>query len=600
MTHDRQRHTKGRTSARHRVSARARAGGRPLPKTPSGIQGLDEITGGGLPRGRPTLICGGAGSGKTLFAIEFLVRGAVDHGDPGVFMSFEETEEELTQNVASLGFDLRRLERERKLAIDFVRVERSEIEETGEFDLEGLFVRLQHAIDSVGARRVALDTIESLFSGLPNPGVLRAELRRLFRWLKGCGLTVVLTGERGDGALTRHGLEEYVSDCVIFLDHRVQDQLSTRRLRVVKYRGSMHGTNEYPFLIDERGISVLPITSLRLAHEVSVERISTGIARLDEMFGGNGCYRGSTILASGTAGTGKTSLAALLVQAACARGERCLFLAFEESPAQIVRNMQSIGVDLTPWVDAGTLRIAASRPHAYGLEMHLIHVHKEVEALEPTVVVMDPITNLIAAGGSLEARSMLTRLIDFLKSRGITTFFTSLTAGGENLAATEVGISSLIDTWILLEVVRGGGERNRTLTIVKSRGMAHSNQAAEYRLTRNGMEILDTYVGASGVLTGSARLAQEAEDRAAASTLDKDLARKEALRESRRRAFEARLENMREEFAAEDAALERAILEDGRQRERARTDRNAMGRSRHAFAAAPATEKRPDRERAKP
>ena len=486
-----------------------------LPKTPSGIQGLDEITGGGLPSGRPTLVCGGAGCGKTLFAMEFLVRGATEYGEQGVFMAFEETAEELAANVTSLGFDLKRLEAQKKLAIDYVRVERSEIEETGEYDLEGLFVRLEHAIKSVGAKRVVLDTIESLFAGLPNPLVLRSELRRMFRWLKERGMTVVLTGEKGEGTLTRQGLEEYVSDCVIFLDHRVTEQTSTRRLRVVKYRGSVHGTNEYPFLIDESGISILPVTSLGLNHKAPRERISSGLRRLDEMLGGQGYFKGSTILVSGTAGTGKTSVAALLAKAACARGEKCLFFAFEESTDQLVRNMRSIGVRLDPFIKQGLLKVMPSRPTAHGLEMHLVSMHKAVTEFQPDIVLVDPITNLITVGTTPETTSMMTRLIDFLKMRGTTTFFTSLTAGGNDLEQTEVGISSLIDTWLLLQVVRIGGERNRTLTIIKSRGMAHSNQTSEYRLSNSGLEIVDTYLGAADVFTGSARLAKEPGDKAA-------------------------------------------------------------------------------------
>jgi circadian clock protein KaiC len=486
-----------------------------LPKTPSGIQGLDEITGGGLPSGRPTLVCGGAGCGKTLFAMEFLVRGATEYGEPGIFMAFEETAEELAANVTSLGFDLKKLEAQKKVAIDYVRVERSEIEETGEYDLEGLFVRLDHAIKSVGAKRVVLDTIESLFAGLPNPLVLRSELRRMFRWLKDRGMTVVLTGEKGEGTLTRQGLEEYVSDCVIFLDHRVADQTSTRRLRVVKYRGSVHGTNEYPFLIDESGISILPVTSLGLTHKASRERISSGIQRLDEMLGGQGYFKGSTILVSGTAGTGKTSVAALLAKAACARGEKCLFFAFEESTDQLVRNMRSIGLRLDPYIKQGLLKVMPSRPTAHGLEMHLVCMHKAVSDFQPDVVLVDPITNLINVGTTPETTSMMTRLIDFLKMRGTTTFFTSLTTGGSDLEQTEVGISSLVDTWLLLQVMRCGGERNRTLTIIKSRGMAHSNQTSEYRLSDSGIKIVDTYLGAADVLTGSARLAKEAEDEAA-------------------------------------------------------------------------------------
>ena len=379
-------------------------------KSPTGIKGLDEITNGGLPKGRPTLVCGAAGCGKTLFAMEFLVRGATQYNEPGVFMSFEETAEELTKNVASLGFDLNRLAASKRLLIDYVRVERSEIEETGEYDLDGLFIRLEHAIDSIGAKRVVLDTVESLFAGLPNPLILRAELRRLFRWLKDKGMTAIITGEKGDNTFTRHGLEEYVSDCVIFLDHRVTDQLSTRRMRIVKYRGSTHGTNEYPFLIEEKGISVLPITSIGLNHPVSTQRISTGIPRLDTMLGGKGYFRGSSILLSGTAGTGKTSAAASFIDAACRRGERCIFFAFEESSAQIIRNMRSVGIDLEPWVTKGLLKFHAERPSVYGLETHLLTMHKAINEFKPAVVVVDPITNLISAGNPLDVKSMLTRL----------------------------------------------------------------------------------------------------------------------------------------------------------------------------------------------
>ena len=557
-----------------------------LEKAPSGIAGLDEITGGGLPRGRPTLVCGSAGCGKTLFAMEFLVRGAVEHGEPGVFMSFEETEEELAINVASLGFDVRQMVKRKQLAIDHVRVERNEIEETGAFDLEGLFVRLRLAIESVGAKRVALDTIESLFSSLPNPAILRSELRRLFRWLKDQGMTTVITGEQGVGTFTRQGLEEYISDCVIFLDHRVNDQISTRRLRVVKYRGTTHGSNEYPFLIDETGISVLPITSLRLDHKASSERVPTGIERLDEMLGG-GYFKGTTILCSGSAGTGKTSIAAHLVRAACAKGERCLFFAFEESSAQLLRNMGSIGIDLGCYIANGSLDLVASRPYAQGLEMHLLSIHKAVTQREPALVVIDPVSNLVGSGSQLGSNSMLTRLLDFLKNRGITTLFTSLTEGGADTEQTSVGISSLIDTWLVLDVVRGGGERNHTLDIVKSRGMAHSNQTTEYRISDQGVLLLDTYLGPSGVLTGSARLAHEAADRAQVALQEEEIARQQALRGIRRNAFDGRLATLQGEFAVEDAELERDIQERIRQRDGAPAARAAMARSRQAFARAP-------------
>ena len=466
-----------------------------LPKTPSGISGLDEITFGGLPRGRPTLICGGAGCGKTLFAMEFLVRGALDYNEPGVFMAFEETEADLSANVSSLGFDLQKLVKERKVFIDFVRVERSEIEETGEYDLEGLFVRLQDAIATVGAKRVVLDTIESLFAGIPNPMVLRSELRRLFRWLKERGMTVVLTGERGEGTLTRQGLEEYVSDCVIFLDHRVTEQTSTRRLRIVKYRGSTHGTNEYPFLIDEDGVSILPLTSLGLSHVASTKRVSSGVAWLDEMLEGKGYYKGSTVLISGTTGTGKTSLAAALARYACERGQRCLLFSFEESPEQILRNMASIGIVLRPYLETGLLDIQASRPTTFGLEMHLVAIHKAIDKFKPDLVVVDPITNLITVGTERETQSMLTRLMDSLKKSETTACFTSLTTVGLDPEHSEVGISSLIDTWLMLESVHRGQERARTLTIVKSRGMAHSGSTCDFRLSHHGIENIHPSTG---------------------------------------------------------------------------------------------------------
>jgi circadian clock protein KaiC len=554
-----------------------------LAKVRSGIQGFDEITDGGLPRGRPTLVCGGAGCGKTLFAMEFLVRGATDYGEPGVFMAFEETPEELAANVASLGFDLKKLEAKKKIVIDFVRVERSEIEETGEYDLEGLFVRLGHAIATVGAKRVVLDTIESLFSGLPNPLVLRSELRRLFRWLKDQGMTVVITGEKGEGSFTRQGLEEYVSDCVVFLDHRVTEQRTTRRLRVVKYRGSTHGTNEYPFLIDHEGISILPVTSLGLTHKASNQRISSGIPRLDEMLGGKGYYKGSTILVSGTAGTGKTSIVSTLAHAACERGSRCLCFAFEESAAQLLRNMRSVGIDLAPFVEQGLLQILPSRPTAHGLEMHLVAMHKAIKNFDPEIVIVDPITNLVNVGTSTETQSMMTRLIDFLKMRGTTAVFTSLIAGSQESETSEVGISSLIDTWLMLDVVRSGGERNRVLTIIKSRGMPHSNQASEYRLSRRGLELVDTYLGATGVLTGSARLAKEAEDTSASRSISEEIARKQQERERRRRLLESRIAALRDEFAGEDVALERSIEEGKKKNERFLAERQSMGRSRHAF-----------------
>lgn len=467
-----------------------------IPKCPTGIRGLDDITAGGLPRGRPTLVCGKAGCGKTLLAMEFIARGARDFGEPGVFMSFEETGDELAKNIASLGFDLPALIRRRKLAVDYVQVERSEIEETGEYDLEGLFVRLGSIIDEIGAKRVALDTIESLFSSLPNEGILRAEMRRLFRWLKDRGVTAVITGEQGrDGLMTRHGLEEYVSDCVIFLDHRVTEQNATRRLRIVKYRGSAHGTNEFPTLIDENGLSVLPVSSLGLNYPVSRRYVSTGIPDLDAMFEGKGYREGSSILVSGTAGTGKTSLAAAFADGVCRRGGRCLYLAFEESPKQILRNVASIGIRLERHVQKGLLRFEAARPTYHGLEGHLFSLHGAVDRFRPAAVVIDPITGLGSLGSENDIRSMLTRIIGHLKNLNTTALFTSLTALGESLEQSEVGVSSLMDTWILMHTVESANEQLRRFSIRKSRGMAHSTRVKELVLSRRGIRLVDVDKG---------------------------------------------------------------------------------------------------------
>lgn len=460
-----------------------------LPKSPTGIPGMDEVTGGGLPKGRPTLVAGGAGCGKTLFAMEFLVNGAIQYDEPGVFVAFEENAEELAQNVASLGFNLKQLIRQKKLIIDYVRVERSEIEETGEYDLEGLFIRLGHAIDTIGARRVVLDTVEVLFTALTNQGILRAELQRLFRWLKDKGVSAVITAERGEGTMTRFGLEEYVADCVIVLDHRVNEQISTRRLRIVKYRGTFHGTNEYPFLIGKHGISVLPIISLGLDHKASSKRMSTGIQELDDMLGGKGFQRASSILVSGTAGTGKSSLAATFVDAACRRGERCLYFAFEESQSQIIRNMRSIGIDLEPHIQKGLLRFHATRPNLYGLEMHLVTMYDLVREYKPAVVVLDPITDFFSVASSSEVKATITRIIDFLKMNEITGLFTTYTSEGETSDQSVVGVSSLIDTWLSLRNIESNGERHRGLFVLKSRGMAHSNQIRSFLLTDDGIKI---------------------------------------------------------------------------------------------------------------
>ena len=551
-----------------------------IAKAPTGIPGLDEITGGGLPAGRPTLICGSAGCGKTLMSMEFLVRGALEYGEPGVFMSFEERAEDLAENVRSLGFDLDEMVAQDKLAVDYVHIERSEIEETGSYDLEGLFIRLGFAIDSIGAKRVVLDTLEVLFGGLENEGLLRAELRRLFRWLKEKGVTAVITGERGDGTLTRHGLEEYISDCVILLDHRIIDQLATRRLRVVKYRGSIHGTNEYPFLIDERGIEVLPITSLGLTHTASNERISSGVPELDDMLGGGeGYYRGSSVLVSGRAGTGKTSTAAHFVDAACRRGERCVYFAFEESMSQVVRNMRSIGVDLQPWIDRGLLQFHAARPTVHGLERHLVTMYKILRDFQPRVVVIDPITNFLAVGTSEEVKAMLVRLIDFLKLHQVTCLFTSLTHGGE-IEQTDIGISSLMDSWLLLRNVELNGERNRTLYVLKSRGMAHSNQLREMLLTGQGIRLVDVYLGPGGALTGAARVAQEAREADEALSRRHDLEGRQREIERKREALEARINALRLELEAEEEEARRQIEAVRTREARFLEDRQDMARAR--------------------
>ena len=529
-------------SSRRRSKVPVRIPG--IEKVPSGIAGLDEITNGGLPRGRTTLVCGGAGCGKTLFAMEFLVNGARDHGDPGVFFAFEETAEELAENAASLGFDVKELVDRGLLAIDFVKIDRSEIQEAGEYDLEGLFVRLDHAIKSVKAKRVVLDTLEALFAGFTDQALLRSELRRLFRWLKERGMTAVITGEQGEGALTRYGLEEYVSDCVIALDNRVTDQISTRRMRIVKYRGSAHGANEYPFLIDDSGFSVLPVTSLGLNYEVSSDRVSTGVSALDDMLDGGGYFRGSSILVSGTAGTGKSSLAGLFADASCRRKEKALYLALEESSAQVCRNMRSIGLDLQTWCKKGLLEIRAARPSVFGLEMHLVAIHKLVEEFQPRAVVIDPITSLVTAGSVGEVKSMLVRLFDYLKMKQITCLVTALTSA-KGFEETEIGISSLIDTWFQVRDIEIAGERTRGLYLVKSRGMGHSNQVREFLITSSGVDLIPVAVGPNGVLTGSARINQEV-------SRQQELDRKQRALQRKSKALDNQIETMREELAAEE------------------------------------------------
>jgi circadian clock protein KaiC len=555
-----------------------------LPKVRTGIEGLDEITGGGLPAGRPTLVAGNAGSGKTMLAVEFLVRGATQFGEPGVFMMFEESAAELAANVRSLGFDLEELAAQKKIALDYVHIERNEIEETGEYDLEGLFIRLGHAIDSIGAKRVVLDTLEALFAGLSNHGILRSELRRLFRWMKDRSLTAIITGEKGEGnAVTRYGLEEYVADCVIVLDQRIQDQLSTRRLRVLKYRGTAHGMNEYPFLIGAHGFSVLPITSLLLDHQVSTQRIPTGVARLDEMLGGLGYFRGSSVLVSGSPGTGKTSLAAKFIETACQRGERALFFAYEESSAQIVRNMLSVGIDLERWIKKGLLQIHSSRPTLQGHEQHLVTMHDAVRAFRPTVVAVDPVTNLFLAHNDAEVKPTLMRLIDFLKKEQITALFVGLTTSGDATSApddSQLGVSSLMDTWLLLRNVEFNGERNRTIFVHKSRGMAHSNQVREFVLGDQGIDLVDVYLGGDRVLTGSARVTQEAQERAAATLRGQDHERKLRQLASKRKAIEAQIAALQAEAEAETEEVHFAIAQETLQVTATHLDAAAMSQQR--------------------
>jgi len=552
-----------------------------LSKCPTSIQGLDEITGGGLPKGRSTLVCGGPGCGKTLFAMEFLVRGATQHNEPGVFISFEETGKELTANVASLGFDLDKLVARKKLILEHIPVERGDVAKIAEHDWEGLFIRIHQAIESIEAKRVVLDTIETLFLGLPNPLVLRGHLQRLLHWLKRKGVTTIITAERGDGTLTRQGFEEYVSDCVILLDHRVKEQASIRRLRIVKYRGSTHGTNEYPFLIDEDGFSVLPVTSLGLAHDSSHRRISTGIPRLDTMLSGKGYFRNTTVLVSGTAGTGKTSIAAQFVEAACQRGERVLFFTYEESPAQLMRNMRSIGIALEPWVKKGLLQFHASRPSLYGLETHLTTTVKHINNFQPSIAIFDPINAFATEDNRTEVRTLLLRIVDFLKMKGITALFTSLTASSDAAAgATDLYVSSLIDTWLLLRTIEIGGERNRGLYVLKSRGMAHSNQIREFRLTSQGIELLDVYVGSDGVLTGSARLSQESKDDAEQLLRRQEIGRRQFALERKREAMEAQISALRSEFEAEKSeALTDIGIEEARNA-RFEQNKKSMAKSR--------------------
>jgi circadian clock protein KaiC len=564
-----------------RNKVRAKADDLPsIGKSPTGIRGLDEVTRGGLPQGRPTLLCGSAGCGKTLLAMTFLYNGAVDYNEPGVFLAFEEQSEDLIKNVGSLNFDIEKLIAEKKLAIDHVEIERAKIAESGEYDLEGLFIRLGFAIDSIGAKRVVVDTIETLFSGLENEQLLRSELRRLFEWLKAKGVTAIITGERGEGTLTRYGLEEYVADCVILLDNRVHDQLSTRRLRVVKYRGSAHGTNEYPFIIDEQGITVMPVTSSGLAHEASTERLPSGIPDLDQMLEGKGYYKGSSILVSGMAGSGKSTVAAHLADATCASGHRCIYFAMEESPRQIIRNMRSIGLDLQKWDDKKVLLFSARRPSLYGLETHLATMYRDVADFDPDVVIIDPMSALLGAGAGSDVHTMVLRLVDFLKTRGVTALFTNLGIVSGESAKTEIQVSSLMDVWLLLYNRESNGEHNRQLYLLKSRGMAHSNQVREFIMSPDGIKLCPAYVGPEGVVTGSARLAQEAKDKAAVLLREQDIERRGRDLERKRREIAAQIEILQAQLVGDEAEVALLNREGVAREDQLATDRVAMGVSR--------------------
>ena len=558
-----------------------------MDKCPTGIRGLDEITFGGLPRGRSTLVCGGPGCGKTLLGIEFLVRGATKFNEPGVCISFEETAEELSANASSLGFDLDGLTSRKLLAIDHVFTERSLTEEAGEYDLEALFVRIGHAVDAAGAKRILLDSMEALFAGFENEAVLRAELRRLFRWLKEKHLTAIVTVERGKTGLTRYGLEEYISDCVILLENDVNETVATRRLRMIKYRGSAHGANQYPFLIEEGGLSVLPVTSLSLKQAASNERISTGIAELDAMLGGKGYFRGSSVLISGTAGTGKTSAAVHFVDAACARGEKCIYFSFEESATQVIRNMRSIGIDLRRWIDRGLLRFDAARPTTFGIEMHLVRMHRLIAGFSPGAVVIDPITALLHAGTAFEARGMLLRLVDFMKGENITAIMTNLTGGPVGIEESGVDISSLVDTWLVLRDIESGAERNRGLNILKARGIAHSNQIREFLLTSHGMELKDVYPGEAGLLTGSARVAREALEAGESLRIRQQIETKQLTLDRKHKALEARIALLRLQLQAEEDEARQIVEQEKARVAKSDLDRADIRRSRSTLESAP-------------
>jgi len=554
-----------------------------LAKTATGIHGFDEITDGGLPTARPSLVCGPPGTGKSIFAMQFLVNGATRFAEPGVFLTFEESADELVANVRSLGFDIDGLTRDGRLLVDALPLEPQSVE-TGEFNLEALMVRLAWAVEQIGAKRVAIDNVEALFIAFDRPALVRSELRRLFRWLKDHDLTTVITAERGEDMLTRHGMEEYLSDCVVLLDHRVVHDVATRRMRVLKYRGSTHGRNEYPFLIGADGFEVLPITSIGLKQPVSSERVSTGVAGLDEMLGGEGVFRGSGVMISGTSGTGKTTIASCFADAACRRGESVLYFSFEESQAEIERNMASVGLDLAQWVEQGLLHFHCERPTTRGLEDHLALMQKLTQEFAPTLVVIDPVSSLARGATPFDVSSMLLRQIYYLKSTGITALMTVLNEEG-GLEQPIQSISSLVDTWLHVITMETFEERNRALYVRKARGMAHSNQIREFLLSDDGVSLVPVFVGAKGVLTGSARLAAESAERATSLELTEESEELARALERRRDTVESHVAEIRADFAAEESLTQRLIETSQLRQEAVRLDRLEQARRRTAIPA---------------
>ena len=460
-----------------------------LPKSLTGIQGLDDITYGGIPQNRPTLLVGSIGTGKTIFAMEYIINGITMFNEPGVFMTFEEQTDELQINVTSMGYNLSKLIADNKIYLEHLHIDHREIQATGKYDIEGLFIRIEMAIEKVKAKRIVLDALDTLFIGLDSQ-ILRSEIKRLFFWLKEKKVTAIITSEVGDIFLTRLGFEEVVADCVIELNNRLNNQISTRRLRIVKYRGSYHSTNEYPFMIDHKGITIFPIISEAPQIIVSNERISSGIKQIDEMLDGRGFYVGSSILVSGSAGTGKSSIAASFIKDVCEKKGTALYCAFEEAPNQIKRNMASIGIFLEPYEKSGNLHFYYSRPTLQTLELHFIAIKKLIKQINPSVVILDPITNLMIENINSDIRTMLTRFVDYLKMEQITVLLTAtLTVSSLELIQSNEGISSMVDTCIMIQEKNIIDSRRRTLYIMKSRGICNSKKEVEFIITSEGISI---------------------------------------------------------------------------------------------------------------